>query len=288
MTLASERHVRTARHPERLRAAGLALVSLAWVVATNAQQAAPAPDSKQEVQDGNTANPCVKPAPMVSYRDYQGPFQKVVGAFGRRLERRSAHPPHPPNYKPGAVLCVLDTKGKFLLFVEDTFDPVTFIYAGFYAGLSQAQNSDRRFGQGAAGYGKRFGASFIDQASGEFFKEFAYPALFTEDPRYYRMMHGATRSRFLHAIGHVVIAHRDNGAPVFNFTEWLGTASAVALSNTYHPGNRRGFTPAAQRVGFGVSEDMGFDVLREFWPEIARKFKLPFRDQSEPLNQGSF
>jgi hypothetical protein len=24
--------------------------------------------------------------------------------------------------------------------------------------------------------------------------------------------------------------------------------------------------------------DMGFDVLREFWPEIARKLHVPFRD----------
>jgi hypothetical protein len=28
---------------------------------------------------------------------------------------------------------------------------------------------------------------------------------------------------------------------------------------------------------------MGFDVLREFWPEIIRKFKLPFRQpQQQP------
>jgi hypothetical protein len=26
---------------------------------------------------------------------------------------------------------------------------------------------------------------------------------------------------------------------------------------------------------------MGFDVLREFWPEVSRKLKLPFRDEHE-------
>jgi hypothetical protein len=260
---------------------------LTWVAAANAQQTAAAPDSTQQIPIEKTAPPCIKPAPMLSYRDYEGPYQKVVGAFGRRLERRSAHPPRPPKYKPGAALCVLDTKGKFTLFLEDTFDPVTFFYAGFYAGISQAQNSDRSFGQGGAGYGKRFGASFTDQASGEFFKEFAYPTVFAEDPRYYRMAHGDTHSRFLHAMGHVFVAHGNNGAPVFNFTEWLGTTSAVALSNLYHPGNRRGFTPAAQRVGFTVSQDMGYDILREFWPEIAHKLKLPFREQHEALGQGA-
>jgi hypothetical protein len=27
---------------------------------------------------------------------------------------------------------------------------------------------------------------------------------------------------------------------------------------------------------------MGFDMLREFWPEISRKFKLPFRVEPVP------
>jgi hypothetical protein len=69
---------------------------------------------------------------------------------------------------------------------------------------------------------------------------------------------------------------------MFNFSEWLGTISAVTLSNVYHPGNERGFAPAAQAIGLSIAEDMGFDVLREFWPEISRKFKLPFRGQSVP------
>ena len=66
----------------------------------------------------------------------------------------------------------------------------------------------------------------------------------------------------------------------FNFSEWLGTVSAVSLSNMYHPGNKRGFVPSAESVGFSVLSDMGFDTLREFWPEISHEFKLPFRMDS--------
>jgi hypothetical protein len=221
---------------------------------------------------------------MVRWEDYQGPFSKVVGLFGRKLERKSVHAPH---YKPGAVLCTLELKDKFILFVQDTFDPVTFLNASFNAGISQAKNDEPTFGQGAAGYGKRFGASFADQASSQFFKDFAYPAIFSEDPRYYRLAHGGSRRRLLHAMEHAVVAHRENGTTMFNFSEWLGTTSAVVLSNVYHPDNERGFTPAARRVGYGIAGDIGFDVLREFWPEIARKFRLPFRDQHEPDNQDS-
>ena len=202
-----------------------------------------------------------------------------------KLERKSVHVPH--NYKPGVVLCTLEPEDKFILFVHDATDPVTFINIGFNAGIGQAENSDPTFGQGAAGYGKRFGAGLADKASSEAFKDFAYPTIFSEDPRYYRLAGGGGRKRLFHAAVHVFIAHRENGSHMFNFSEWLGTSSAVALSNLYHPGNKRGFSPAAQGVGYSVLNDSGFDVLREFWPGIARKFKLPFRGQQKPPSQGS-
>jgi hypothetical protein len=235
------------------------------------------PITLEQTQKNPTA-PCIQPPPVVRWQDYQGPFAKVVGAFGRKLERKSAVPPH---YKPGAKLCTLEIKDKFRLFVDDTIDPITFLNAAFNAGLGQAQNSDPSFGQEAGGYGKRFGVNLIDQAQSEFFKDFAYPTIFFEDPRYYRLGQGSFKARFFHAVAHVVVAHNEDGASMPNYSEWLGTTSAVSLSNVYHPDNRRGFGPSAENVVIAVSQDAGFDVLREFWPEIARKFKLPFRGEEE-------
>jgi hypothetical protein len=238
----------------------------------------PVPAQAQTQQSGATL-PCVQPPPLVGWQDYQGPFAKVVGVFGRKLERKEVHPPH---YKPGEKLCTLDVKDKFVLFAGDTIDPATFLSAAFNSGISQAENDDPSYGQGAAGYGKRFGFNLIDQAQADFFKDFAYPVIFSEDPRYYRMIHGSFRRRFVHAVEHAVVAHREDGTEMPNYSEWLGTTSAIALSNVYHPDNRRGFAPSAERLGSAVGQDIGFDVLREFWPEVARKFKLPFRDQNEP------
>jgi len=69
---------------------------------------------------------------------------------------------------------------------------------------------------------------------------------------------------------------------MFNFSEWLGEISGASLSNLYHPGAKRGFAPAAQGVAIDVALDIGYDELREFWPEMAKKLRLPFRDQNEP------
>lgn len=223
--------------------------------------------------------PCIQPAPMVRWQDYKGPFAKTVGIFARKLERKSVSAPH---YIPGAVLCTLVLKDKIHLFMEDAIDPVTFLSAGFNAGISQAENNDPKYGQGAQGYGKRFGASLADQFSSEFFSDIVYPTIFSQDPRYYRLGEGGTGKRLLHAMRHVVVAHHENGKLMFNYTEWLGTASTIALGSVYHGYRRHGVAPAVEAGGYDLAYDMGFDILREFWPEIARKFKLPFRDESKP------
>jgi hypothetical protein len=202
-----------------------------------------------------------------------------VGAFGRKVERKSVHPPH---YKSGTLLCSFGLKERVKLSVGDMVDPFTVLNIAFNAGVSQAENNDPTFGQGAEGYGKRFGAAAADQASGDFFKFIVYPTIFSEDPRYYRLAEGTTKARMAHAIEHAVIAHKEDGREMFNFSEWLGTTSTVVLSNTYHPGNKRGVGPAAEGISINIATDVGFDMLREFWPEIARKFRLPFRDENEP------
>jgi hypothetical protein len=229
----------------------------------------------------NPHAPCIQPSPSVGWEDYNGPLAKTVGLFGRKLDRPTVQSPH---YKTGSVFCTLTLKGKFLLFIGDTLDPVTFLTAGFNAGLDQAQDADRQFGQGAAGYGKRFAADYTDQASGSFFGFFLYPTIFREDPRYYRLGQGSTGRRIYHAVEHVAVAHSEKGKEMPNWSNWFATVSTASLSNLYHPGNRRGFGATAENVGWGFASQTGFLVLREFWPEIAKKFRLPFRGEEQPAN----
>ena len=54
------------------------------------------------------------------------------------------------------------------------------------------------------------------------------------------------------------------------------------LNNTYHPDSQHGFSATAERVSYSILQDVGFDLLREFWPEISHKLKLPFRGETPP------
>ena len=63
-------------------------------------------------------------------------------------------------YNPNAA--PLNTKQKFDLTWKSFLDPSTFVINGAIAGVWQARNIYRGFGQGAQGYGKRYGAAFAD------------------------------------------------------------------------------------------------------------------------------
>lgn len=222
--------------------------------------------------------PCAKRVEPFDVDDYDGPFNHLVARFSQKIDRVTVHAPrHHTSLKP----CSLSAGEKFRLFVDDSVDPINFVGAAWDAGLAQADSDDRAFGQGAAGYGKRFAAAAADNATGDFFGIFLYPTIFHQDPRYYRVGHGTFDSRLGHALEHSFVATSDSGKRIPNFSEWFSTVSTKLVSNLYHPGNPRGFGATASRVGFSVANDMGWDVLREFWPEIAHKFKLPFRTHEE-------
>ena len=219
--------------------------------------------------------PCDRPAELFDASEYDGPLKRIAAWFARNPELTTV----PARRKNGQRICGLDAHQKFDMFVETSIDPVTFIGAAASAGFSQWQNDDSKWGQGAAAYGRRYAAALVDTESSNFFGQFFYPVIFRQDPRYYRKGNGTAAGRIAHALTHTFITRSDSGREMPNYSLWATTASTVALANIYHPGNDQGFPPAATRVGISIAGSMGYDLLREFWPELVRKLKLPFRER---------
>lgn len=217
--------------------------------------------------------PCLTPAHLLEIKDYHGPFAKFGAALANKPNILTTHMPHA---RVDDHLCSLTAGEKFHLFVSDTVNPFSFVRSAGAAGLAQAEDDDPQFGQGAKGYFQRYGADLADTASDEFFTTFLYPAIFRQDPRYYRVAHGPVSKRALHAFNHIFVAHSDSGHLMFNYSEWLGTISSHALGNTYHPGNEKGLRPMGRAVGWSVAQDAGWNLLREFWPEISAHLHIPF------------
>jgi hypothetical protein len=176
----------------------------------------------------------------------------------------------------------LTTGEKFHLFAKTTFDPVTVIIAAAQAGVSQADNQFAGYGQGAEGYGKRFGAAFGDQLSAGFFSNFLYPTIFKQDPRYFRRGHGGFGRRFVYSLLQQVVCHTDGGGRAFNASSVLGAFTSGGLSNIYYPADDRGFKLTMGRSGLAIAYASAGGLFSEFWPDIQRKLSRKPEDDKTP------
>lgn len=165
----------------------------------------------------------------------------------------------------------LTTGQKFHLFLKSSFDPFEYAAAGFQAGLGQATNEFPGYGQGAAGYGKRYGASIADQASSDFFSNFFYPSLLKEDPRYFRLGDGSIKHRILYSFEQEFVCHTDKGGRSFNWSNILGAFTSGVISNSYYPSTDRGVGLTVSRSAISLLYGAAGGLVDEFWTDIHNK-----------------
>lgn len=158
----------------------------------------------------------------------------------------------------------LTAKQKFLFAVRGTFDPVSMVGVAFGAGIEQATNAYAGYGQGAAGYGKRFAAKFADGRSSDFLTHAVFPSLLHQDPRYYYLGSGSVKSRLVHAVGSAFFTRTDNGLTAPNYSYLLGDFGSAALSNLYYPKANRGVNLVFTNAAVGLAGRIGGNILREF------------------------
>jgi hypothetical protein len=158
----------------------------------------------------------------------------------------------------------LNTKQKFSLKTRDLFDPGYLLGIGVAAGIEQANNSFAGYGQGAAGYGKRFAAGFGDRLIGGLLSQAVFPSILHQDPRYFYQGSGSVKSRLIHALSWAVIARSDSGHSVPNYSYLLGDLAGGALSNLYYPRANRGAGLVFTNFAIGVAGQAADGAFREF------------------------
>jgi hypothetical protein len=162
---------------------------------------------------------------------------------------------------------------KYKVAVRSSFDYVQFPWYAALAGISQAQNSEPGYGQGAEGYAKRYGSAFADGTIENFMVNAVVPSVLHTDPRYYQLGKGGFVRRTGYALSRLFITRTDSGHNAFNFGEIGGSAAAAAISTySYHPEADKTLSNTASVWGTQVGYDAIRIVLNEFWPDIRRKF----------------
>lgn len=166
------------------------------------------------------------------------------------------------SYVPNAA--PLSSKQKFQLAWKSSVDPVTFAITGAVAGVQQAQNDFSGYGQGAQGYGSRYGASYADLLTNTFIGGAILPSLLKQDPRYFYKGAGSRQSRAFYAIANAVICKGDNGHWQANYSAILGSLAAGGISNLYYPSNDRGAGLTFENTLIGIGTSAAANLLQEF------------------------
>jgi len=165
----------------------------------------------------------------------------------------------------------LTPRQKFGLFAKGALDPFPVVAYALQAGVSQASDTHNGYGQGFAGYGKRFGAAILDGTSARFFGAYAFPSLLRQDPRYFRKGDGSAWSRVGYSITRGLVTRADSGKSQPNWSNLFGKFAAAGLSNLYYPAEDRGPDLTLTRVAISLSYQTLGNFAIEFWPEIHRK-----------------
>ncbi len=173
----------------------------------------------------------------------------------------------------------LTKRQKYDLAWRSMIDPFTFIGTGAEAGIQQATNAFSGYGQGAVGYGDRFGADFGDNLLGTYLGSAVFPSIFHQDPRYLVLGSGTVRHRTLYAIANAVICRGDNGNWQFNYSGIMGSLIAAGVSNFYYPAvNRHGVSLTFENFGIGLGASAASNIFQEF---LVRKLTPHARPQND-------
>jgi len=165
----------------------------------------------------------------------------------------------------------LTSQQKLHLAIKSAFDPAEIAAVAAQSGLSQAENEFPEYGQGAAGYGKRFGATLADEVSSSFWVNYFYPVVTKEDPRYFRLGQGSIMRRIRYALLQEVVCHTDKGGRSFSWENFLGAFTTGGLSNVYYPPAERGLGLTMSRSAISIGYGSLGGLVDEFYPDIARR-----------------
>jgi hypothetical protein len=150
-------------------------------------------------------------------------------------------------------------------------DPGSILSAAASAGIRQATNSPKEWGGGAEAYGDRIGSAFAQHVIQSTLMSGSAWALH-EDNRYFASGQSGFIRRMKYAVRGTMLARRDNGSQSLSYSRIGGTAGAAFISRIWQP--RSTTTAGDGAVSFGISmgSQMGFNIVREFFPDLKRHF----------------
>lgn len=182
----------------------------------------------------------------------------ALGLFGCWL--RAADAPAP-----------LTRSERFSLYAKDAFGPASLLRSSWTAAAGQLGRDPPDWGQGAAGYGRRFASGLGRSAVAETV-EYGVGSLIGEDPRYFRRASGSAASRVSYALRSTLLAGNPDGRRRFAAARIAGIygGAAIAIAGWY-PSRYTVTGDGFRLANIALAGSAAANVLREFWPDVKRR-----------------
>ena len=175
-----------------------------------------------------------------------------------------ADPAAPPEYTP------LTASERWKLYFVSAYGPEAVFRSAAAAGIRQWEGSPKEWRGGAEAYGERFGSSYAGHIIRKTLEAGAAAALH-EDNRYFHSTETGFWKRSKHAVAQFFIARNNAGQEHFAYSRFGSALSASFISRIWQPRSTNTSGDAAVNFSATVAIDAGWNVLREFWPDITRR-----------------
>ncbi len=163
---------------------------------------------------------------------------------------------------------------KFKLEANNSVAFSTIVSAAGAAAYGQAVNSPSGYGQGAEGYGKRFGAEMTRNASENLFGSFLLASALHQDPRFYVEENLSFPQSVEYSARRIIFTRSDSGKKEINYSGLIGPLMSEGLANAYYPDQDRTVGSTFTRYASDIGWRFGGNLLRQYWPSINRKLRL--------------
>ncbi len=159
----------------------------------------------------------------------------------------------------------LNAKQKLELTGRTWLDPSSFAIEGIIAGVWQAENTHKGFGQGAQGYAKRYGAGFADYGTRLLLEKAVMTTMFRQDPRYFYRGTGTKRSRAFYAVSRSFVCRGDDKSDQFCYSSLIARfGTGFAINYLYPAADRDRAGTILRNSAIGLGFDAAFNLFQEF------------------------
>ena len=163
----------------------------------------------------------------------------------------------------------LNRRERAHLYLKTMTNPLGYIKAGFSAGINQWNDKPREWGQGASGYGKRFG-DIVGQYSIQRTVTFGVSSVLHEDNRYFNSGKIGLWPRTRYALASGILARHDDGKRHVSVSQLTGVAAGAFLSRFWQPPSQHSAGDGVVSFEITMSSNIGFSVVKEFLPDVGQ------------------